>query len=846
MTQFYLSFPIQSESYKSSIFQYTLMLSNSLLTYNIIYSPNMRSYNTITNTGNNIYTQLQDDLRQMFLSPDGNLTLIIYWSSPETISSNVINRTFSSWIYNITMSTNANVIYVSLLNREIWCCINKNIWFKLSFIIPFELYTNNWLYLLTNRAFFDTNFSGRNIIIMSDNNKFYISVDYGFSFTEYNLLDDNIRSVKCFSDEFYISTSTSVYKFIPSTNKLSLLFDNPSSGDTYIVKITNKYIVCSCLLLAQTSNLIYYLINKEAKNVNYVLSSSVTHNFNIDDKLEKLIIITDKCYIGNTNINTNFRDNIFRLNDGLSYASYSFKNISTYSINSGVKNLYDTTTYVLSSENNIIKKIKYFLPQTILSITSSSILKDNTILYTLNNSGSIKDIDCSYYGDYIIAAVYNSYLLLWDKPNSRFNNYNESNEFKDASRNEITNITRYWISVSCSYSGQYMSACAYNGNIFISTNYGVLFTSSPENFAKKWVQIVMNKNSDNNKDGIVQLACAEDGLFISYDRGANWSQIRNEVIDNALSNIGSKWSSVAISDSGKYMLATVYGGYIYASYNYGYDWSIYGISRKECYEPVVYPNTITSPDYLNYNVSASTTSSGNIINVFRDDNSIWSPTNTDTNINVTIKLPYNFLLTDINIINLNTQDVKVTVSGSNTNDDSNWIILGNNLNLYSTVDRGVSYYRFRLTFSLSSIQIQRIKLLGQTDFVRAGVMSQVGNWSSCAIQNERTHHVANFNSGIFSHLISTSFGKVIKIFSNSIPNPNISVYDKQNNIIISRTIDFSSNIYTINFNNSYDFGRIETNINSNGSVSIEDTINNITSEVFRIDNVSLNRVFFWF
>jgi hypothetical protein len=293
------------------------------------------------------------------------------------------------------------------------------------------------------------------------------------------------------------------------------------------------------------------------------------------------------------------------------------------------------------------------------------------------------------------------------------------------------------------------------------------------------------------------------------------------------------------------MLATVYGGNVYASYNYGYEWSIYGVSRKQCYEPVIFPTNDNSLTYLGYNVSASTTLSGtNIRNAFIDNSDFWSPSN--SNSSVTITLPYKFLLTDINIVNLTSVDVKIKVEGSN-NSSWNNPLLGENLNLYSTVDTNTSYSSFRLTFSTSNIQIQRIKLLGKSDFISGGDMSQIGNWSSCAISPDGFVHYASSDNGLFMSYLSSSFGKTVKIHSSS--NLNCDIYDKDNNkILIPPTINnavnpsYTNSVKTYILNNNENIGRINflSSIPSGTFVTIEDDTG---FECYRSDIVSTSNIY---
>jgi hypothetical protein len=823
-----------------------LFMKNS----NIFYLSTNGGYNfSQYSFPNNISKVLLSDYGNLIVSYRFDTIFLCLTSNPTSFSSFFITNDSIKYV---CMSFTANLIYIFTSNISLMCIVDTR---KINLIRNLNSY-------VSDISTFQTNNIG-NKLILTQLNKIFISEDYGMNFSIIDLCSkykffNLIASTSIFSIDdcnFGLNQVRTINaKFINSVLYLKVYpgffyykkskididkndFDNKFSNTFskyvfYVEKYIDKI----------TVNIIFLKDNRTMQISDIPYNDNINFNINLEGSFI-LIVSGNILYKINTNLPNNLLDNNIYLNYGLTYPSYYFN--TSITSNQGVKQIIDANNYLLYSNSIILKTIRN--SNFILSITSYSILKNNTSIYT--NSGSIRDIACSNNGQYILAAVYNGKLLVSSDSGTSFTEYNEAGKLTGSTISaSITNITRYWISVACSFSGKYMSACAYNGNIFISTNNGVLFTSSPQNYSKKWIQIVMSKSSDDTKDGIIQLACAEDGLFISYDRGSNWSQISNEVIDNALSNTGSvtsKWSSVAISESGQYMLATVYGGNVYASYNYGYDWSIYGVSRKECYEPVVYPNNTTS-DYLGYSVIASSTLSGtNIINVFIDDTSIWSPTT--VNSSVIIKLPYQFLITDINIVNITSQDVKILVEGTNSNDESNWIPLGNNLNLYSTVDNiGVSYYRYRLTFSSSNIQIQRIKLLGKTDFVSAGAMSQIGNWSSCAIVSETIHYASidsGSNVGLYQSVVSSSFGKFINIVSNT--DLSVNIYDKNNNIVTVDPMKVSysnlNKVKRIELTNDTDIGRIEFPnviprslfiVNKNNVIYNSGLLNNLSNNLY--------------
>ena len=757
-----------------------------------------------------------------------NLTVIYRYDFGSNINGN------ESRIVDFKISDDGNIIYILINNPSIRIYEIYKIYAKK---ITTKIYTINTYW---SNPLMNISFSGKNIIIYGEYDpRFYVSLDYGNTFNYHYYNNTEITSARFFNDEIYLSSRLGLTQLINNSFISVITSTSNINGDFILINVTNKYFIFAIRTSAQIDlfitdkNRIYnmYLTNVDTPNdirsiyVNNTCSRYITVDANTE-------LITNY----DLNIPSIYQDTPYILKNGPLYPSYSFSSsiISTQ----GVKNVFNDDIFVLSSDNTIIKKISNNL-----SITSSSILKDNIILQIPVIQGSIKDIACSDNGQVIIVAVYNDKLLLSINGGSSFSLYNEADILTgNTSSKNITNITRYWISVACSFSGKYMSACAYNGNIFTSTNKGTLFTSSPINFSKKWVQIVMSKSSDDAKDGIVQLACAEDGLFISYDRGTNWSQIRNKVIDSAISST-LKWSSIAISDSGQYMLATVYGGNVYASYNYGYDWTIYGISRKECYEPALYPNT-SSNSYIGYNVSASSNSTAaqsyfNVINAFMDNNLYWSPTDNNSNVIITFPLNYKFLLTEIQIVNLTSVDIRIKVEGSI--DGSVWNSIGDNLNLYSTVNTNTSYSSFKITFySTSNIQIQSIKLLGKTDIVRGGIMSERRNWKSCSIVSE-TQHYATIDSGLQQGLhksvlfIGSGFTILKPIFNSVVSTQNL---DWNNNLpILSNNYNKLMIFINENFDNQINLKKINIGIAipaSNGGMNFlydDETITNSSTKL---------------
>jgi hypothetical protein len=108
-------------------------------------------------------------------------------------------------------------------------------------------------------------------------------------------------------------------------------------------------------------------------------------------------------------------------------------------------------------------------------------------------------------------------------------------------------------SVEMSSSGEYMTACASNGNLYTSTNYGLTFNIA-KNLSSSWTSVAMSST------GQYQIASisSTDTLYASYDYGNTWTLTTNTV---------NNCSSLSMSSSGQYITAVQNGslGEIYTS-----------------------------------------------------------------------------------------------------------------------------------------------------------------------------------------------------------------------------------------------------------------------------------------
>jgi len=164
--------------------------------------------------------------------------------------------------------------------------------------------------------------------------------------------------------------------------------------------------------------------------------------------------------------------------------------------------------------------------------------------YTIG-SASGRNVSLSYNGQYQFAATVNTgYVVMSSNYGATFANSSLANGS--------------WTGVCCSYSGQYVSACASGGSIWYSSNYGVTWTSSG----------VANANWNImccSSSGQYQIANASSNyIYYSNNYGVSW----------AASNLTkTSWGAMACTSSGQYVVAAVNNNYVYYSTNYGITWT---------------------------------------------------------------------------------------------------------------------------------------------------------------------------------------------------------------------------------------------------------------------------------
>lgn len=161
-----------------------------------------------------------------------------------------------------------------------------------------------------------------------------------------------------------------------------------------------------------------------------------------------------------------------------------------------------------------------------------------------------------------------------------------------------TGVKAPWSGIALSSTGQYQTAIANSGYIYISSNYGKTWTAKSNSLPLSGVAVSetgqyqtatdwdngriytsddygetwsIKKDSgpsfrsvDLSSSGQYQTTVAVgEKIYVSNDYGETWSP----------KDTNRNWTDIALSSSGQYQTAVVNGGYIYTSNDYGNNWT---------------------------------------------------------------------------------------------------------------------------------------------------------------------------------------------------------------------------------------------------------------------------------
>ena len=134
-------------------------------------------------------------------------------------------------------------------------------------------------------------------------------------------------------------------------------------------------------------------------------------------------------------------------------------------------------------------------------------------------------------------------------------------------------LSSNWQSISLSCSGQYQTACIYNSNIYVSSDYGKTWSSKAT--TQNWTSVSISASGQYQTATYSPTGQTSNivRIYYSSDYGQTWTQITTP------SSSTNNFVSVSVSSSGQYQSVCAYltsgsGDYIYISSDYGKTWNL--------------------------------------------------------------------------------------------------------------------------------------------------------------------------------------------------------------------------------------------------------------------------------
>jgi len=125
---------------------------------------------------------------------------------------------------------------------------------------------------------------------------------------------------------------------------------------------------------------------------------------------------------------------------------------------------------------------------------------------------------------------------------------------------EANTPSSFWLSISSSDSGQYVTAGQYPGQLYYSHDYGTNWVVSSSSPSTNW------HHADMSSSGEFQYVGDWDNgyMYYSHDYGVTWTQA---------TSIADEWGGCTTDSTGVYVIAGVRNGYLYYSSNHGVSYT---------------------------------------------------------------------------------------------------------------------------------------------------------------------------------------------------------------------------------------------------------------------------------
>jgi hypothetical protein len=135
-----------------------------------------------------------------------------------------------------------------------------------------------------------------------------------------------------------------------------------------------------------------------------------------------------------------------------------------------------------------------------------------------------------------------------------------------------------WNQVYVSYSGKYMTACIGTGSVYLSSDFGLTWTTTPGSGLQASANYRGVAISGNE---LYMVACVVSGsVYLSSSSSSYWLSQNIQLTQNWIKTPGTglpgaaNYYTCAMSGTGQYIATGITGGSLYLSSNYGVNWEI--------------------------------------------------------------------------------------------------------------------------------------------------------------------------------------------------------------------------------------------------------------------------------
>jgi photosystem II stability/assembly factor-like uncharacterized protein len=440
-------------------------------------------------------------------------------------------------------------------------------------------------------------YSGQYILNLEASGQVFRSSDYGVTFTPVNTIPAGVWFICYISQDKATPSNDGKYQLVIGSN--AFIYRSTDFGATFspITTLGVKNFISGAIsndgvyiTIAEFNGFIWRSIDS-GNTWNSI--TTVTVNGNISTGRRAWYIVTMSA-TGQYQAITSSTDYVYLSND----SGATWANPSTNSVTGIPQGSYFGISMTLDGQNIMVAQVGGFIRQS----ANYGVVWSPAVSAGFNfwfDVGMSSDPATVPPGKYRVAAP-------------TLDNLFKSND-GGVTYTTVPNSLQGWRNSKVSGTGQYQIATAYNGLRYLSNDFGV--TWNP--IGNRWNGVAMSSNAQYttvvDKGGYIYTSSDYSLTFVQRDNPRNWEKV-------AINQYQAP-SAAVTTDVGKYQSATVYGGQIYTSDDYGANWIARDSNRNWKGISIGYSGAYQSA--VDYGGQIYTSSDFGVNWIARDSNRPW-------------------------------------------------------------------------------------------------------------------------------------------------------------------------------------------------------------------------------